>query len=401
MGLPYIFVPLCILGVYLILKAKKKGAVILALGISGIIESHVTTMILIMLMLIILLVVFLKDMISEKATRLKHTEISILLTVAMNLGMMIIFVYYYAKGINTAALKWDEWTQYLVKGTEIVTNPESLFYVAGLFIAVILFISCREKTMEFRMALSMTAFSGILFLMTSEIFPWGFLIKHFSIMDAFTNYMQKPHRFYTVMAAALVLSMLLILKEKKPPKGLSSAILSVICAVLIFGTYVKYTDYLSTGPLLYDEIVGDMNTRQNYNYLPTGVDKDMEFSGMASLSDPDAVESLAYSKRGTHAYYTYITDTDGIYAEFPLLTYAGYMAYDENGTRMDVIKGDRGRLTVYLNGDGAQHDLHVAFKVHPVFRVFYILSLAAAVLIILFYIKQYIIRVNDNADDKA
>ena len=401
MGLPYIFVPLCILGVYLILKKQKKGAAILALGISGIIESHVTTMILIMILLVLLLIVFFKEMMADKARGMKLTGISILLALAMNLGTMIIFVYYYAKGINTAALKWDEWVQYLLYGAQVVTNVESLYYAAGLIIVIALLIFFREKSIEYRLAVSMSAYTLMLFLMSTEIFPWGYLIEHFSVAGAFTNYMQKPHRFYTVMAGALVISLLLILKDRKPGKRAVTAMAVAGGAVLLLGTCVKYGDYLTISPILYDEIVGDMNTRQNYNYLPVGVDKDMEFSGIASLSDPDAVESLYYSKRGTHADYTYVTDTEGIYAEFPLLTYAGYRAQDENGKDMEIIKGDRGRLTVYLSGDGAQHEIHVGFRVHPIFKLTYILSLAAAAVIILFYIRIYILKQrNRNTDDQ-
>ena len=68
---------------------------------------------------------------------------------------------------------------------------------------------------------------------------------------------------------------------------------------------------------------------------------------------------------------------------------------------MEVIKGDRGRLTVYLTGDGTQHEIHVGFRVHPIFKLTYILSLAAAAVIILLYIRIYILKQgNRNTDDQ-
>jgi|GEM_PF-4854806 len=401
MGLPYIFVPLCILGAYLILKKQKKGAVILALGISGIIESHVTTVILIMLLLVLLFIVFIKEMMSDREHGLKLIGMSILMTIAINLGTLIIFVFYYASGLNLSALKWAEWTQYLLNGIQLVTDPESLFYFYGIVVTVVLLSVFREKSIEYRLAVILTVYTAALFLMSWDLFPWEYLSDHSIVAREFTEYMQKPHRFYTVMDGALVISLLLILKDRKPDRRAVAAMIISGGAALFFGVCVKYGTYLTISPVLYDEIVGDINTKQNFDYLPIDVDKDMDFSGVASLSDPGAVESIDYKKRGTHADYTYITDTEGIYAEFPILTYSGYKAYDERGTELEVIKGEGGRLTVYLIGDGAQHEIHVGFRVFPIFKAIYILSLASATVIILFYIKKFTLkRVNDNTGDQ-
>lgn len=258
MGLPYVFLPLCVAGIYLILKKKKKGVFLLAFGVTGIIESHITTLVLLMIFLAVLLVVFIKELTADKMSRAVLTVCSALLAAVMNMGMIVIFLYYYISGI-----------------------------------------------------------------------------------------------------------------------------------LLVYGTSVKYSDYFSEGPLLYDQILGNMNTRQIYNYLPIGVDKDMEFSGTASLSDWDNVESLYYKKRGTHADYSYISYAEGVYAEFPLLMYNGYVAVDEAGNRMDIESGDCGRVRIGLKGDGMQHEVHVAFKVKRVFAGVYVVSLIAAVIAAVCFVRKY------------
>lgn len=401
MAIPYIFMPICIAGIYLILKKEKKGMVLTAIGVSGILESHVTTLVLLCILIAILVLAFIREMIADGMKCLKLSLGSILIVLAMNLGMISIFLYYYISGVNTASLIWDSWTEYLLTGSGLLIDTESRYYLIGIPIALLIAVLLRRRVIEYKLGITLVVFAGLLFCMTSSFFPWRYLIDNISLFHSFTNYMQKPHRFYTVMAASLLMGVLLILKEQRINKKLSTGIIILAGITLLAGTGLKYAEYFSEAPLLYDQITGNMNTRQFYNYLPIGVDKSMEFSGVASLSDSDAVESLYYSKRGTHADYTYITDTEGIYAEFPLLTYAGYRAQDESGRDMEVIKGDRGRLTVYLTGDGAQHEIHVGFRVHPIFKLTYILSLAAAAMIILFYIRIYILKQrNRNTDDQ-
>lgn len=388
MGLPYVFLPLCVAGIYLILKKKRKGVFLLAFGVTGIIESHITTLVLLMIFLAVLLVVFIKELTADKMSRAVLTVCSALLAAVMNMGMIVIFLYYYISGVNTAALVWDSWEEYLLGLTGLASDTESLFYLISIPIAVFLAIIYRKKTVEYKLGLTMIVFSAILFWMTSRLFPWH-LINNYPLINAFTNYMQKPHRFYTIMASLLVMGVLLIIKDATPDRRVCIAILTISGILLVYGTLVKYSDYFSEGPLLYDQILGNMNTRQIYNYLPVGVDKDMEFSGTASLSDWDNVESLYYKKRGTHADYSYISYAEGVYAEFPLLMYNGYVAVDEAGNRMDIESGDCGRVRIGLKGDGMQHEVHVAFKVKRVFAGVYVVSLIAAVIAAVCFVRKY------------
>ena len=99
--------------------------------------------------------------------------------------------------------------------------------------------------------------------------------------------------------------------------------------------------------------------------------------------DWEAVESSYYHKRGTHVDYSYSTGKSGVYAELPLLNYKGYRAWDENGDPLEVLTGEKGRLKVYLNADGAPHEIHTAYKVSVFFSLLYAFSVfcMAAVII--------------------
>ncbi|MBQ9606282.1 MAG: hypothetical protein IJV16_03825, partial [Lachnospiraceae bacterium] len=157
-----------------------------------------------------------------------------------------------------------------------------------------------------------------------------------------------------------------------------------------------YRQYMGVGWRFYDELSGDINIVMTGDYLPLGVDSEAEFSGTGSLSDEDAVDSLYYKKLGTTIDYHYVTNKDGIYAEFPLLTYDGYAAVDEKGAPVEIFKGRDARLTVQLNGDGREHAVHIEFVVKPVFRILYAFSLISNVLSICFYILHYIRKPQEN-----
>ena len=79
------------------------------------------------------------------------------------------------------------------------------------------------------------------------------------------------------------------------------------------------------------------------------------------VSDLNHVQVSGYRKKGTKAAAVYTADTEGNYLEMPILNYAGYRAYDEQGKRMEIIDGESHRIRVMLNGDGKEHTVYVRF----------------------------------------
>ena len=58
---------------------------------------------------------------------------------------------------------------------------------------------------------------------------------------------------------------------------------------------------------------------------------------------------------------------EGNYLEMPILNYAGYRAWDENGKKLEILEGDDHRIRVELTGDGKEHEIHVRFGPVPGF----------------------------------
>ena len=384
-GIAYVFAPLAIAGAYRIIKGENKGAMLLAIGATGILQAHITSLILLLILMAVLLLTFIRELAGDGCRGLKTLGAGIIMAGLMNLGVIVPFLYYYTSGVNTTGLIWGNWQEVLWGFPDFITDNMSLFYFAGIILALVTAVSFRRKDRGYRMAAAMLMFTAFFFLMTLRAFPWDFLMRNSVIMRSFTDYMQIPERFYTMMAPALLLSMLLLLKDQAPGRAYRTAAAVALAAVLVYGAAVNVGIFITTGPLLYDQVTGDMNTKQLFDYLPEGedIEPEMDFSGVASLSDWEAVESSYYHKRGTHVDYSYSTGKSGTYAELPLLNYKGYRAWDENGDPLEVLTGEKGRLKVYLNADGAPHEIHTAYKVNVFFSLLYAFSVfcMAAVII--------------------
>ncbi len=387
MGIPYIFIPLAIVGLYLIIDKNKKGIWLLAFGVTGVLESHITSVLLLMILLIIGGIFCFKELITERIQGLERIFIAAIVCALMNLGFLVIFIYYYSLGLNTDSLKWTTLSKNTLSPVQMLTDVESLFYAVALIIAIILLALSKIKGAGFRFPLAMTILSGALWLMTCNLMPYDSMAEASFLIRAFLDYMQKPHRFYTVMAGAVLISILILVKNMSYKR--MRILLGIMLALMIFTTGVEYLKYMHVGWLFEDAVTGDINSVVTGDYLPDGTDAEMEFSGVAYLSDEENVESMYYKKQGTTIDYHYRTGSEGIYADFPLMAYEGYAAVDEAGNALETFKGEDGRLSVYLNGDGNDHAMHIEFVIRPVFRLLYIFSLLFSLASVCYYIVRY------------
>ena len=393
-GIAFIFAPLAIAGVYLILKRENTGAYMLAVGMTGILQSHVTSLMLLLILMGLLFLVFTGELLKDGGKGMKLTGKSILLAAGMNIGVIVPFLYYYNSGVNTSGLIWGNWEEVLWGAPDFFTNDMSLFFLTGIIIAVVKAVITHRRDTEYRMSVVLLSYTAVFFAMTLKLFPWSRLMEVSRIMKAFADYMQIPERFYTIMSPALLLAVLLMIRDDIPGRAYAAAASCICGMVLIYGLCVNLEGYVTNGPLLYDQVTGDMNSKQLFDYLPEGEDiyPEMEVSGVASLSDWDAAESIAYHKQGTHVDYTYIAQDKEVYAEFPLFYYKGYSAWDENGDAVELYMGQSGRIKAYLRNDGIQHEIHTGFKVEPLFSVLYLISLVFSCISLLYYNNSVISR---------
>lgn len=372
------FLPLVIAGIYLILKADKRWW-ILSVGMTGVIQSHVLTLIILVGVLIVLGVVFAGSMIKEG--RIILLLKAIWLAILMNLGFLVIFIKCYLTDWSSAALEWSDFTESAFGIREALTDPWSVFEIVSMGICIYLLIRTERKSdMEFKLSLALTVIGGALYITSLKIFPWDILISGFPSVDRLTKMLQVPNRVYAVSSVLFICAMIISLGKVSKRHILIGGLL---LGTIIYGTVTAFADYYSAGALMPDEVYGDHNSLPVRDYIPTGVTDDTWANDAGFVSDEDAVESLSYQKSGTHIDYVYISNEEGTYANMPLLYYEWYRAEDEKGEAVNVRRSDDGRVIADLKGDGIQHEVHIYFDMGRGYSLLYALSLVLSIIVII------------------
>ena len=376
-----VFLPLVVAGIYLVLKGDRRWW-ILSVGITGVIWSHVMTLVILAGSLLILGLMFAPELVKEK--KILFLVKAAGLTLIMSGGFLTIFLKCYFTDWDPAALEWSVFTDSGFGIPDVFTNPWSLFQIAGFIICVYLLLTAKKrKTAEYGLAAAMTVTGFLLYITTLTVFPWKILNERFYYLDRYTKMLQVPQRVYAISSVFFIFGIFLLYEGGGPSENQSSRsrfareriMVILLAGVIAFGTFQAFSDYYSTDILMPDEVYGDHNSLAIKDYIPSGANEDTWRNDAGYVSDEDAVDSILYNKNGTHIDYTYVAHKEGTYANMPLLYYEWYRAKDENGKPLEVVKSEDGRVVVYLNGDGEQHEAHIYFDMGRIFSILYIGSL--------------------------
>ncbi len=392
------FLPLVVAGIYLILKGDRRFW-ILSLGMTGVIWSHVMTLIILAGSLAVLGLMFVTELAKDKKILLLIKAAG--LTLIMSGGFLTIFLKCYFTDWDPAALEWSVFTDSRFGMPEAITNPWSLFQIAGLLVCIyLLFTEKRRDTAEYRLAAAMTVTGFLLYISTLAVFPWESLNKRFYYLDRYTKMLQVPQRVYAISSVFFISGIILLYDRRGEIKtGISrytgKIIVIALTGVIAFGTVQAFSDYYSTDILMPDEVYGDHNSLAIKDYIPSGANEDTWRNDAGYVSDEEAVDSISYNKNGTHIDYTYVAHKEGVYANMPLLYYEWYRAKDENGDPAEIGKSEDGRVVVYLKGDGVQHEAHIYFDMGLIFSILYIGSLLFTVAFVIAVWRRSAWRVDE------
>ena len=380
------FLPLVIAGIYLILKGDKRWWV-LSLGITGVMESHVLTLVLLIVSLLLIGLVFVHELIRNGKYKLLIR--AVVLTLVMNLGFIIIFLKCYMTDWSSAALEWSDFADSAFDAASALLSPWSLFEIVALVLCIVYLIRAKAgMDTGKRFALTLTILGGLMYVTTLKLFPWRSLTAASPALDRFTTMLQVPQRIYALSSVFFICGLVILISDlglisarisdEKNKAGILALPVSVVCvlmgAVLIYGTVDAFVDYYSASPLMPDEVYGDHNSLPIKDYIPTGVTDESWAKDAGYVSDDEAVESVAYIKDGTHIDYSYIAYTDNAYAVMPLLYYEWYKGHDEAGKPLNVVKSEDGRVMVGLVGDGEIHETHIYFDIGKEYTILYFIS---------------------------
>lgn len=376
-ALAMIFFPVLLYGLYLLLAGDHRKWWVLALGCSGIFQSHVISTVFAAITIVVMAVVYHREFMKKQ--RFLGFVKAGMTTLFLNLWYLAAFLTYYL-GEDLAIKHMPENTEFFQNAifpTELfnvlntgfgysqllewgLQDNMSLSLGVGVTGALVLcggyfLLGKKEEDARRRFYGVMTAMGGVLLFMASTLFPWQ-LLQRIRPINAFCGTVRMPWRFLSLATPMFCMAAAGILarrgrQERKAAAGIVLGVCSL--AFILWGT--AYTT--EQGAVLKPGRAVDTYASAGYDneYFPEGTDigrltADRYITG-------GSVELTGYYKRGTRISLQLQNAQAGDWVEVPLLYYGGYEAVDSQGRSLEVADGDNHVVRVCLQEGAEQVEL--------------------------------------------
>lgn len=408
--------PLILCGFYMIFRHSEekswwKDSLLTAFGLTGLIQSHVLSSLMIGFVIILACILLVRRVFRRRTLLALFSAAG--MTLLLNLNFIVPFLDFYGEDIMVNSPDWTGRAQGSFQAggmfpvqlftlfqksnggawsvTAGVSNEAAygigILLTAGIFLFVYLLCvhnqDCR-KSPNYRTALICMVLGGLLLYMCTCYFPWDRLASMGKGMDNIISSLQFPWRFLAPATVLLtfVLCYAFDMADKVLPK--QASLLFAGCMVLFavnFGWY--FYDFAFSGEPYRVYHTHELYTMQmySYDYLPEGTDPDAIQENAVQCVNTAPLE--AYRKRGTTIDCIVCAEADGGYVEFPLLYYKYYRCIDmDTSEPLPVSAGQNNVVRVTLPAGYSGH-IKVSF-VEPWFwrlaEAVSLLTLIAAVI---------------------
>lgn len=392
------FLPVVALGFWLVLFRETKGWPVLALGMTGVIQSHLISTIFCVAFGGLLCLVNLRRVFQKE--RFLALVKAAALALALNLWYILPWARFSREDFNIFHLKFDVWDYALYpaqlfmtfgsvsgdavrRGTlegEMLLAPGLALLAAGGALLLALGLAWLDKTQlppAARLGAGAAAFAGLSLWLCTDLFPWA-LAQRLPVVGEKVAVIQFPWRFLTT--ASLFLSLCGGALAAWKLAGLSRqakalVLTAAFCAVLLpsAGQMLQKTaeqpSYSRDGVLVTDNLY-------DAQYLYTGTSAGDLIARPRHVAGGGDLRVSGLSQRGNRMEFDW-NGAEGEAVELPLTWYPGYAAVDDAGAELACESGENGILTVRPQS-GAGH-MTVWYRGLWYFRAGDLVSLAAAV----------------------
>ncbi len=376
-ALAMMFFPVLLYGLYLLLAGDHRKWWVLALGCSGILQSHVISSVFAVLAILVTAAIYYREFL-QKQRFLGFVKAGAL-TMLLNLWYLAAFLTYY--------LGADLSIKHTPKNTEFYQNaifPTELFNLfntsfghsqlleqglqgnmslslgVGVTAALVIcgahfLLGKKEEGASGRFYGVMTGMGCALLFMASTLFPWR-LLQRVAPVNAFCGTVQMPWRFLSLASPMFCIAAAGILARRgRQERKVTALVVLGVCSLAFIQWGTAYTTQL--GAALKPGRAVDTYACVGYDneYFLLGTDKDSLTADRYITGG--SVELTGYYKRGTRIRLQMQNVHAGDWVEVPLLYYGGYEARDSQGRRLEVKGGDNHVVRIYLQNGAAWVEL--------------------------------------------
>lgn len=396
--LSFAFIPIVIYGCYEIYMGSYKKWYMLAIGMTGVIYSHVLAALFCVVIVAVFTIINLIHPCKERK-RIKYAFYAAFLTLLLSAA----YILPYLEQINDAKFKVSSSFNSDLSSTSI--TPAKLFmntYKYGyapdlkndmsksmslsigvpLLLSIFLRFFMKIEDKRHKNFIDILLFIAIIALFgTTKLFPWNYF--------KFLGVIQFPWRLLIVAVPCLSISagyLLINFSENNQKQML--LIISLIFIVManiqldqvIFQAQsVDYIDHKSDDNCIIGEeyLPANTNSRQFLNYIQKVCELD------------DKNKSFEFSKKGTKVMFNYQESKTNVNIEIPLIYYKGYSAYLYDGNKKIKlpVNKDQNSLTQINTLNNLKGTIVVKYSTTPIQYIGYIVSLITFIIFIYKLIK--------------
>lgn len=368
-GFAMMFLPLMIAGIYRIVATKRKynedkrffieSIFMLAIGASGILNSHVLCFIIAIMMAVAICIRFYKNIFNVQT--MACLAVSALICVALGSVSIALLLGYIDSGLNIGYLEHDLYIK-LDSLKEFLRSPWNIFifFLSACVVGVFLY---NKKKMGKTLTASIV-FLLLIAVLSTDLIPYYYLLKY-DWIDQILSTFQNMKRLYFVseiLVAYCTVKILEACDSRKQRYIVGTAILFVLygCSIYTGSDYV-HSDFLADPVVAYTEHEGALE------YLPEGAKVSDFVSNVAYVSDESALNVIKYEKDGYDAEVYYTCSKEGVYAELPMFFYRDTKCRDEKGNELPVEMGNKKHVRIFFEKTDEVKCIKVFYDINPVY----------------------------------
>lgn len=304
-ALAMVFFPLVIYGLYCLLKGDKKKWWVLALGCTGVYQSHVISTVFVVITIIAAVLMFITNFgYSQLLDKGMRSDMSLSLGVGVTICLVIGIAYFIFR-----------------KKKEIKNES----FVFGIL-----------------------AFGVLLLFMATTLFPWE-LLQQNKLINMFAGTVRMPWRFLSLASPIFCIAAAIIIgavSKSDMSKRIVIMVTCFVCAITFVSWGTAYTTQLDPALKKGYAVSTSGAVGLDNEYYVVGTNADRLTAEKYETSDGVKVDS--YYKSGTNIEAEISGAKNGSYIEVPLLYYPGYSAKDNNGNKLETEDGTNHVLRINL-----------------------------------------------------
>ncbi len=403
--LALIFWPLVIAGMYHIVLGERHRWYYLVIGFGGVLQSHILSAVFVAGFCVITVLLYCVRIFREK----RYLEIGKAagVTLLLNAWYLVPFLYYYfGENLQKEILRWSSYFEQsinLSNMTQSISLYNKQYFSLGLALLGclgigVVYLLCeysREKTLTDGYLLYLMVLGCILTFMTTGYFPNRVMFDN-AFLKPIVTMIQFPWRFLGPASACFMFVGAIGISRSqilRPYRNIVFAMLIglnllVIVTVPTDNNHMPYKNAQAVTSKGHESKLGvNVGIFYPHEWRLEGASDD-KLTNNVVVSDWNSITIDHYEKRGTKAAVTYSALADGNYIELPIQSYIGYRAKDENGDRVEILRGEGARMRFVVKGDGAKHTIYVRYGPVAGFVIANIISVLSLAVVIWRILKK-------------